>query len=82
MTHKTQVNFTAADCLTVNPSELSDVTAKAISGALQSAGIVNASQFQSGASSTPAGTSKVFEKATRTEIEDPTKSVSYGRLKL
>ena len=61
--------------LQFNPSELSDAIAKAISGALQSTGIVNASQFQPGASSTSASTSKVVKKATRTEIED-------GRLKL
>lgn len=65
-----------------NPSELSDAIAKAISGALQSAGIVNASRFQPGASSTPSSTPQVVEKATRTEIEDLTKSVSDGRLKL
>ena len=62
--------------LQFNPSELSDAIAKAISGALQSAGIVNASQFQPGASSTSASTSKIVEKATSTEIEDITKSVS------
>ena len=68
--------------LQFNPSELGDVIAKAISGALQSAGIVNASQVQPDASSTSASTSQVVEKATRTEIEDITKSVSDGRLKL
>ena len=68
--------------LQFNPSELSDAIAKAISGALQSAGIVNASQFQPGASSTSASTSKLVEKATCTEIKDITKLISDGRLKL
>ena len=66
--------------LQFNPSELSDVIAKAISGALQSAGIVNASQVQPDASSMSASTSQVVEKATHTEIEDIMKSVSDGRL--